>query len=147
MLKLPVPPLSPPLQFALALRVGIVALLLTVHADVLQMPVHATNLVGPQSVQELDEQPSEPRPETISALASCSGDLMILGAGGKMGPTLARMAKRALDAGSDGGRRVLAVSRWTSTDAEREVRAAGIDTIRCDLLSSEAVHALPRVPN
>jgi len=111
------------------------------------MPVHATNLVGPQSVQELDEQLSEPRPETISALASCSGDLMILGAGGKMGPTLARMAKRALDAGSDGGRRVLAVSRWTSTDAEREVRAAGIDTIRCDLLSSEAVHALPRVPN
>ena len=92
------------------------------------MPVHATNLTSPQSVQELDEQLSEPRAETITALAGCSGDLMILGAGGKMGPTLARMAKRALDAGG-GSRRVLAVSRWTSKEAEREVRAAGIETL------------------
>lgn len=110
------------------------------------MPVHATNLAGPASVQELDEQLSEPRAETITALARCPGDLMILGAGGKMGPTLALMARRAFDA--DGSaRRVFAVSRWTSAETEREVRSAGVDTIHCDLLSSEAVSGLPRVPN
>ncbi|HTE44261.1 MAG TPA: hypothetical protein VK636_03365, partial [Gemmatimonadaceae bacterium] len=64
---------------------------------------------------ELDEMLSRPRVETIAALAACPGDIIVLGAGGKMGPTLARMAARA----ANGSRRVIAVSRWTSRTAEK----------------------------
>jgi len=111
------------------------------------MPVHATNLTAPLSVQQLDGELSEPRAETIAALASCLGDVIVLGAGGKMGPTLARMVRRALDAVDGDSRRVIAVSRWTSADAEQEVKRGGIETIRCDLLSPDAVRSLPRAPN
>lgn len=87
---------------------------------------------------------SEPRPRTVAALSQCAGDIMVLGAGGKMGPTLSLMALRA-SAGSD--RRVIAVSRWSSADAERTLRERGVETIRCDLLDPRAVNELPRVPN
>ena len=67
---------------------------------------------------ELDDLLSTPRRETVAALAACPGDIIILGAGGKMGPTLARMAARAAGSGS----RVIAVSRWSS-DSARSVHA------------------------
>lgn len=92
---------------------------------------------------ELEDLLSTPRPETEAALAACPGDLVILGAGGKMGPTLALMAKRA--AGSS--RRVIAVSRWSSDGAEKKLNAAGVETIRVDLLEHDAVEKLPDAPN
>lgn len=92
---------------------------------------------------ELDDLLSTPRAETIAALEICPGDIVILGAGGKMGPTLARMAARA----SRDGRRVIAVSRWSSPTTERALNDAGVDTIRCDLLDREAVNRLPDAPN
>src|SRR5262245_49497882 len=92
---------------------------------------------------ELDDLLSTPRAETIQSLRACSGDVMVLGAGGKMGPTLARMAARA--AGSS--RRVMAVSRWSSGGAERALNDAGVETIQCDLLDSAAVRRLPDAPN
>jgi nucleoside-diphosphate-sugar epimerase len=110
------------------------------------MPVHARNLKTPRSVRELDSELSEPRERTIAALARCPGDVMILGAGGKMGPTLALMVLRAA-AASGPARRVVAVSRWSNSDAERALRDQGITTLTCDLLDSTAVQQLPRVPN
>ncbi|MEP6493448.1 MAG: NAD-dependent epimerase/dehydratase family protein [bacterium] len=92
---------------------------------------------------ELDELLSRPRPETVAALEACPGDILILGAGGKMGPTLARMATRA----ANGSRRVIAVSRWTSRTAEQELNDAGVETLYCDLLDRNAVAALPDAPN
>jgi nucleoside-diphosphate-sugar epimerase len=92
---------------------------------------------------ELEDLLSEPRQETVAALEICPGDIVILGAGGKMGPTLARMAARA----SRDGRRVIAVSRWSSSSAERALNDAGVETIRCDLLDREAVSRLPDAPN
>lgn len=92
---------------------------------------------------ELDDLLSTPRPETIAALDACPGDIIVLGAGGKMGPTLARMAARA----RRDGRRVIAVSRWSSRDAERSLNDAGVETIRCDLLDPDAVTQLPDAPN
>jgi len=62
---------------------------------------------------ELDDLLSAPRAETTAALDACPGDIIILGAGGKMGPTLARMAARA----RPDSRRVVAVSRWSSAAA------------------------------
>ena len=93
---------------------------------------------------ELEDLLSTPRPETEAALADCPGDIVILGAGGKMGPSLARMTARA--AGS--GRRVIAVSRWSSdAAAEKKLNAAGVETIRADLLDRDAVAKLPDAPN
>jgi nucleoside-diphosphate-sugar epimerase len=95
------------------------------------------------SEQELDDLLSTPRAETVTALESCPGDIIILGAGGKMGPTLARMAVRA----RTDSRRVIAVSRWSSAVAERALNDAGVETIRCDLLDPHAVAQLPDAAN
>lgn len=92
---------------------------------------------------ELDDLLSTPRRETSAALDACPGDIIILGAGGKMGPTLARMAARA----TNGFRRVMAVSRWSSGDAARALNRAGVETIQCDLLDRDAVARLPDAPN
>jgi nucleoside-diphosphate-sugar epimerase len=92
---------------------------------------------------ELDDLLSTPRAETNAALARCPGDVVVLGAGGKMGPTLARMVRRA----STDGRRVIAVSRWSSRAAERALNDAGVETVSCDLLDRAAVAALPDAPN
>jgi nucleoside-diphosphate-sugar epimerase len=74
------------------------------------------------------------------------GDVMILGAGGKMGPSLARRAKRAAEeAGVD--RRVFAVSRFTSERARQKLAEAGVETFSCDLLSPEQIKKLPVCEN
>jgi nucleoside-diphosphate-sugar epimerase len=92
---------------------------------------------------ELDDLLSTPRAETTAALESCPGDIIILGAGGKMGPTLARMAARA----RNDSRRVIAVSRWSSAAAERALNDAGVETLRCDLLDPRSVSHLPDAAN
>jgi len=95
---------------------------------------------------ELDELLSTPRAETVEALRDSPGDIVILGAGGKMGPTVARMASRAAAQLGD-GRRVFAVSRFSSDDVVRALNSVGIETIVCDLLDREAVARLPDAPN
>jgi len=92
---------------------------------------------------ELDDLLSTPRAETAAALAACPGDVIVLGAGGKMGPTLARMVARA----AAGGRRVIAVSRWSSRSAEAALNDAGVHTLRADLLDRDEVSRLPDAPN
>ncbi|MGH7617244.1 MAG: epimerase, partial [Gemmatimonadaceae bacterium] len=92
---------------------------------------------------ELDDLLSAPRGETGAALAACPGDIVVLGAGGKMGPTLARMARRA----ATDDRRVIAVSRWSSAAAESALNAAGVATVRADLLNRGEVDRLPDAPN
>jgi len=92
---------------------------------------------------ELDDLLSTPRAETSAALAECPGDVVILGAGGKMGPTLSRMVARA----APDDRRVIAVSRWSSAAAESALNAAGVMTVRADLLDPAEVRRLPEAPN
>ena len=99
------------------------------------------------SEAELDDHLSEPRDATSAALAQVPGDVVILGAGGKMGPTLARMARRAADSAGGDARRVIAVSRFSSAAVERALRDARVETIRCDLTDRSAVAALPDAPN
>jgi nucleoside-diphosphate-sugar epimerase len=103
--------------------------------------------VGPPTTEpELDERLSRPTAAVLAALERCPGDVTVLGAAGKMGPSLARMLRRALDElGSPD--RVSAVSRFSSGGAEAELRGAGVATIRCDLLDRAAVARLPDAPN
>lgn len=103
----------------------------------------------PRTVAELEERLSRPREQTIDALRACLGDIVVLGAGGKMGPSLARMARRAASAadGRDDARRVIAVSRFTSAGAQDALRGDGVETISADLLERRAVEALPDAAN
>ena len=70
----------------------------------------------------LDELLSEPSQRVVETLAGLEGDIIVLGVGGKMGPTLARMARRAADL-TGGARRVIGVSRFTGATARS--RASG----------------------
>ena len=95
--------------------------------------------------QSLDEVMSRPSAGLIESLARGSGDLLVLGAGGKMGPTLARMARQAFQAaGRDG--QVIAVSRFSDPAARAGLEAAGVATIAGDLLEPTFLRELPDAP-
>ncbi|MDQ2766997.1 MAG: NAD(P)-dependent oxidoreductase [Gemmatimonadota bacterium] len=98
------------------------------------------------SEAELEDALSTPSAGLLASLRTTPGDVVVLGAAGKMGPTLARMAKRAVDllGRSD---RVIAVARFSSARAEQSLIDSGIDTIRANLLDRESVAALPDAPN
>lgn len=99
-----------------------------------------------QTVEELEAKLSEPSARLIEEIAALEGDIMLLGVGGKMGPSMARMAKRAASAaGVD--KRVIGVSRFSDPQVEAQLRAAGVETISADLLREDQLQALPDVPN
>ena len=93
-------------------------------------------------VAALEELLSRPSPELVRTLESVPGDIMVLGVGGKMGPTLAIMAKRAQP-----GRRVIGVARFSEAGLRERLEAAGVECIAADLLSREALAKLPDAPN
>ena len=99
-----------------------------------------------RSVTELETALSEPTPGVIAALAALPGDLVILGVAGKMGLTLARMARRALD---ELGRRdrVIGVARFSSPAGAANLQEHGVETLPCDLLDRAAIQQLPEAPN
>ena len=100
----------------------------------------------PAALEILEERLSQPSSQAIEALANIPGDLLILGVGGKMGPTLARMAKRASDAAGV-ERRVIGASRFSDDRLRAQLEAVGVQTIICDLLDEQSVDALPDAPN
>lgn len=91
---------------------------------------------------ELEEFLSIPTRGLVEDLEKLDGDISVLGVGGKVGPTLAMMAKRAAP-----DKRVIGVARFSDPDVKRRLEAAGIETIPCDLLDPEAVAHLPRTKN
>ena len=98
------------------------------------------------NVTDLEERLSRPDEADASAMAALDGDLLILGVGGKMGPSLARLARRAADmAGSS--KRILAVARFSNSGLPAELAAQGIETITSDLLEPGALSRLPEIPN
>jgi nucleoside-diphosphate-sugar epimerase len=99
-----------------------------------------------ETVQQLEDVLSEPSDAAIRAVAQLEGDVIVLGVGGKMGPTLARMAKRASDRAGV-RRRVIGVSRFSNSDEETKLKQWGVETIRCNLLDRARLEALPDAPN
>src|SRR5580765_3775866 len=98
------------------------------------------------NLSELEEQLSRPTDADAAAMAALGGDLLILGVGGKMGPSLARLARRAADLA--GTRiRILAVARFSNASLSDQLEAQGIETITCDLLETSALIKLPDIPN
>jgi nucleoside-diphosphate-sugar epimerase len=97
-------------------------------------------------VEQLEEVMSRPTPEVVQAMAEMEGDLLILGVGGKMGPTLAKLAKRATDE-TGSGKKVIGVSRFSSPELGADLNRSGIETIPCDLLNETELAQLPHIPN
>lgn len=89
---------------------------------------------------------SDPSDELIKMMSRLEGDIMILGAGGKIGPTLSRMARRAIDAAGV-QRRVIGVSRFSNDGEAAKLQSDGIEVLRGDLLNSDFVRSLPRTAN
>ena len=99
-----------------------------------------------ESVEQLEALLSLPTDQDVVAMRALQGDLMILGVGGKMGPSLAKRARRAIDlAGVK--KRVIGVARFSAENLVQELHSAGIETIKSDLLDNAALAALPDVPN
>ncbi|MEM7443287.1 MAG: NAD(P)-dependent oxidoreductase [Pseudomonadota bacterium] len=95
-----------------------------------------------RDVAHLEDFLSIPTEAVIDELNSLTGDIIILGVGGKIGVTMARMAKRAAP-----DKRVIGVSRYSEEGVEERLNDWGVETIRCDLLDRDAVNALPKVEN
>ena len=90
----------------------------------------------------LDEFMSRPSQALINDLAVLDGDIMVLGVGGKMGPTLARLAKRAAP-----DKRVIGVARFSEVRLVEQLQSHEVETIICDLLDRDAVSSLPEIKN
>ena len=98
------------------------------------------------TVEELEERLSRPTAAAVSAMAALDGDLLILGAGGKMGPSLAALTRRAADQ-AKGQKQIIAVSRFADDSLRRQLSSQNIETIACDLLEPGALAKLPDVNN
>ena len=98
---------------------------------------------APADEAALEERLSRPDEGVVRALAALGGDLLVLGAGGKMGLSVARMARRALDAAGRRDARVIAVSRFADPRAREAFEAAGVRPLAVDLLADGALETLP----
>ncbi|MBE6999587.1 MAG: NAD(P)-dependent oxidoreductase [Ruminococcaceae bacterium] len=95
---------------------------------------------------KLNELLTTPQPGLVEDMKKINGDILVLGAGGKMGPTLCVLAKKAMvAAGVD--RDVIAVSRFSDPIATAFLEENGVKMISCDLLEPGALEALPEVDN
>ena len=92
------------------------------------------------SEEALIDQMTKPSRAVTRAVAALDGDVLILGVGGKMGPTLAELLVRA------GARRVIGVSRYSDGKVRTRLEEAGVETIQADLLKEEDLARLPDAP-
>jgi nucleoside-diphosphate-sugar epimerase len=98
------------------------------------------------SVEQLEARLASPSLRDQEAMRRLQGDIVILGAAGKMGPSLAKRIRRACElAGVE--RRVIAVSRFSSSAAANDLECSGIEVLRSDLLNGEEVSQLPACEN
>ena len=95
-----------------------------------------------EDIAALEDFMTRPSQALIDDMAALEGDIIVLGVGGKMGPTLARLAKRAAP-----DKRVVGVARFSDPTVREALESHGIETITCDLLDAEAVAALPKLEN
>ncbi len=99
-----------------------------------------------ENEEQLESLLSTPNAADIEAMRRLPGDLVVLGAGGKMGPSLARRIKRASQAAGI-ERRVIAISRFSSMQARQELEKNDVETVACDLFDQAEVDTLPACEN
>jgi len=97
-------------------------------------------------LEQLELELLKPSNRLIADMYHIKGDIILLGVGGKMGPSMAKLAKLAVDqAGIK--KRIIGVSRFSDPSAREELEAAGIETIAADLLNEDELAALPDADN
>ena len=96
--------------------------------------------------EQLEERMSRPSETDIVAMRELKGDVLILGMGGKMGPTLAKLIRRSADAAGK-KTRVIGVARFSDKAMPDALRAHGIEPITCDLLERDQLAQLPDAEN
>lgn len=106
----------------------------------------ASHPLCPQSTDELDEQLTQPTAGALEAVESCPGDILVLGAAGKMGFHTARLLQRCLQQ-LQRPDRVIAISRFSSDSSRRPFEKYQIETIQADLCDPQQLEALPSAPN
>ncbi|MGI9543324.1 MAG: NAD-dependent epimerase/dehydratase family protein, partial [Cyclobacteriaceae bacterium] len=99
-----------------------------------------------EDLNKLEATLSQPSEDLIEDLKDLEGDILVLGVGGKMGPSLAVLAKEALKA-AEKSNRVIGVSRFTNHDLQMELAKQGIQTVKADLLNENDLAALPTAKN
>lgn len=108
------------------------------------MSAHTPTL-QPTDLASLEHNLSEPTPHLVEMFKRLPGDVLIMGAAGKMGPTLSRMARRACDlAGTP--RRVIGVARFSNPASAHELEEHGVETARGNLLDPAFLDSLPEAP-
>jgi dTDP-4-dehydrorhamnose reductase len=95
---------------------------------------------------QLEDLLAEPSDDDVECVRRLNGDVLIVGAGGKMGPSLARRVHKAI-ARAGTRNRVLAASRFSAPAVRQRLETDGIHTIACDLLDHTQITALPRADN
>jgi nucleoside-diphosphate-sugar epimerase len=110
------------------------------HADVHSQSIDLPNLI--HSEDELDQLLSRPSAAVTAAVRQLRSPLLVLGASGKMGPSLCALAKRAAEAGGH-KLEVIAVSRFSDRAAREWLDARGVRTIPADLLERRCYADLP----
>jgi len=95
-----------------------------------------------RDADHLEDVMTAPMPSLIEDFKKIDGDIIVLGVGGKMGPTLARMAKRAAP-----DKRVVGVARFSEKGLRESLTKHGIECIEADLLNRDKVAALPKLKN
>jgi nucleoside-diphosphate-sugar epimerase len=95
-----------------------------------------------RDVDHLEDVMTTPSAALVADMAKLSGDLLILGVGGKIGPTLARLAKRAAP-----NKRVVGVARFSEMGLRDKLTGWGVECIEADLLDRVQVEKLPKLPN
>ncbi len=97
-------------------------------------------------LRQIENELYQPSPALLNDLKKMEGDIMLLGVAGKMGPSMARLAKMAADAAGV-KKNIIGVSRFSDPEVRQQLEKDGIATISADLLNEEELAALPPVKN
>ena len=95
-----------------------------------------------EDVEHLEETMTTPNPQVVVDFGGLDGDLIILGVGGKIGPTLARLAKRAAP-----DKRIIGVARFSDKGLRKKLTGWGVECLEADLLDRKQIEALPKPVN
>jgi len=98
------------------------------------------------NLTQLEERMLTPTAALVEDISRIRGDIVLLGVGGKMGPSMARLARRAVDKAGT-GQRIIGVSRFSDAKARASLEASGVETVAADLLNERELAALPDAPN
>lgn len=99
-----------------------------------------------RTIEELEANLAEPSEALISDIKKIKGDILLLGVGGKMGPSLARLLMNAINQAGV-SKKVIGVSRFSEAGLQKKLEAEGVVTIACDLFDDDRLQALPDVEN